>query len=129
MSAYDDADPETETPDARRARLRDAARQRRAGSVHDAFRSKLRPNADFYDPAAVLAFEAEHPENAGRKSELIRHRFHCTETRYQQRLYYLIHEDEQTARAIDAATVNRLHRLEAAHIAARADRMRGVTEP
>ena len=108
---------------ATRVRRRENARARGVGSLIEALRAKQHPNAAYYDAEQILAFERANPDPGGHKSDRIRRRFNCTETRYYQRLYQLTHEDEATARRIDAATVNRLLRLEAAHLAARADRL------
>lgn len=104
-----DPDSARDAAIARRAELR----MRGGGAALESFHSKLRPTDDFYDARKVLAFEAEHPKSGGRKEELIRRTFHASATRYQQRLYHLIHDDEENSRRIDAHTVNRLLKLEA----------------
>lgn len=86
-------------------------------------------NPDFHDPAALLEFERTHPDAAvgGSKEAAIRDRFNVRAARYYSRLYQLIHDDEATARRIDAITVNRLLRLEAEHQETRRRRTEGYT--
>lgn len=111
MGAPDYA-PEPETARDQALARRAALQMRSGGAALESFHAKLRPTDDFYDARKILAFEAAHPAPGGRKEELIRHAFHASATRYQQRLYYLIHDDEENSRRIDAHTVNRLLNLE-----------------
>lgn len=110
-----------------RAERREKYRRLGASVLHDAHRANLQTNAAYRDAVEILAFEAEHPDPSGGKSELIRRKFHCTEARYYSRLYHLIHDDAERALAIDAVTVHRLLRREQAGAAARVQRLRGVT--
>lgn len=118
--------PEPETQEAKAAARRLRLRSTGPGSVFDAIKHRGGPNAAYYDAAAVLAFEREHPRHGGNREQLIRSTFNCTATRFQQRLYHLIHDDEQNARSIDAQTVNRLLRLEAESIRRREQRAEGL---
>lgn len=118
--------PENEDREIARAERRDRARALAAPSAVARFRQNLTPNAAFRDDAAILAFEAAHPDPGGQKSELIRRTFRCSEPRYYARLYHLIHEDAERALAIDAVTVHRLLRREQTGAEARARRLSGV---
>lgn len=117
---------EPEDQAARAAQRRANARARTAGAVYAALHTAKGPNAAYFDTAAVLAFEREHPQPGGDKEDRIRRTFNVSATRYQQRLYHLIHDDEAAARRIDPQTVNRLLRLEAEHAEARRRRTQGI---
>jgi len=112
MGARDYAS-EPETPRDKAIARRAALRMKGGGAVFEALRAKNQPNEKFYDAAAILAFEASHPKPGGMKEQLIRQTFNASATRYQQRLYHLIHDDEAHARTVDATTVTRLLALEA----------------
>jgi hypothetical protein len=119
--------PEPETPREKARAARIARQSRAGGAALESFFSKRRPNAAFYDTAAVLAFEHEHPDATGTKEDLIKKTFQCTPARYYQRLDHLIHDDEESSRRIDAFTVNRLLNLEAERTEIRRQRLRGMT--
>lgn len=122
MNAAPDYMPEPESPREKARAARIARQSRAGGAALESFFSKRRPNAAFYETAAVLAFEHEHPEATGVKEDLIQKTFRCSPTRYQQRLYHLIHDDEEASRRIDAFTVNRLLMLEQLRAKIRDDR-------
>ncbi|MFF1633945.1 DUF3263 domain-containing protein [Leifsonia sp. NPDC058248] len=113
-------DPESPREKARAARI--ARQSRGGGAALESFFGKRRPNAAFYDAATVLAFEHEHPDATGAKEDLIQKTFRCSPTRYQQRIYHLIHDDEEASRQIDAFTVNRLLNLDQVRAKIREDR-------
>lgn len=121
--------PEPETPKEKAAARRYRLRTSGPGAVFDAIKHRKGPNDAFYDTAAVLAFEAANPARPD-KEELIRRTFNCTATRYFQRLFHLTHDEEALKESlrIDAATVNRLLRLEDERSAARRRRAEGMTD-
>ncbi|WP_349862610.1 DUF3263 domain-containing protein [Leifsonia sp. WHRI 6310E] len=119
--------PEPETRAEKAQAYRAAARMRGAGAVFDALVTRRGPFPAFYDIAAVLSFEREHPHQGGLKEQAIREVFGVSATRYAQRLHHLIHNDEAAARAADPHTVKRLLHLEQERAEGRRHRTEGAT--